>query len=87
MQQLLEPLELVAVGEDDLADARAVADRLVAPALANRRAHVRVVREEVVHELVGRQRRGAVARERRERLALARRDAAGDRDRERPPAH
>ena len=87
VQELLEPVELLAVMEDDLADACAVADRLFAPTLANRRAHVSVLREEVVHERVGRQRGSPVARERRKCLALPCRDTAGDRDRERPPSH
>src|SRR5438270_12181773 len=87
MEQLLEPIELTAVTEDDLADAHPVADGVVTPAFRDGRPDLGVVGEQVVHDRVGRQRRRAVPRERCERLALPRRDASGDRDRERPPSH
>ena len=89
VQQLLEEVELGAVGEDDLGDPGAV-DRAVVRehALAelahDRLAHLRVGAQEVMDDLVARDGRGARLLEREESLALPGADPAGDRDRDRP---
>src|SRR5204863_10192832 len=85
MEEPLEPHQLGADREDDLAYATAVTDRIGAPAVADRLADLRIAGEQIMDDRVGGQRRGAVSRERSQRLALARRDASGDRDRRRSP--
>jgi hypothetical protein len=77
MEERLEPVELGAVGEDELPDLRAV--RRPEP-LEQRGADVLVVRDQVVDDLVARDRGRAVSCERTQRLALPGADAAGDRD-------
>src|SRR3989440_400719 len=85
MQQGLEPVERLGVGEDELRDrapvdlARLVEDP-VAEALDHRLAHGGVLAEEPVNDLVAGDRRGAVPCEGGEGLALPRSDAAGDGD-------
>ena len=86
MEELLEPRELPAVGEDDRADGGpdhlvTVEDALPV-ALAKRRLDLFVL-VELVYDLVARDRGGAVPRESLERLALAGADPARDRDSER----
>jgi hypothetical protein len=88
VQHRLEEGEFVAVAEHELGDARAV-DRPVfaqdaLPELAEQLlAHLGVLAEQVMDDLVARDRRGPMLLEGEERLALARTDAAGDGDRER----
>ena len=89
VQQLLEEVELGAVGEDHLGDPAAV-DRAVVsehplPELAHDRlAHLRIRAQEVMDDLVARDGRRTRLLERVQRLALAGADPAGDRDRDRP---
>jgi hypothetical protein len=84
VQQLLEPAERLPVVEDDRRK-RAAVDLALGgyDSVAHPRhdciAHVRAAKQ-VMNDLVARHCRGAVARERFQRLALARSDAAGDRD-------
>ena len=81
MGDALEPGELVAVVEDDLAHLLAIdlpaGSDLLAPAVHQRRAHL-VVLEQVVGDLVGRQGGRAVPLERGQRLGLTRPDAPGE---------
>ena len=84
VEQRLQEVELLAVGEDDVGDPRAVDRAVLAedalPQLVDHRlAHLVVGGEQVVDDLVARDGGGA-GRERRERLALAGADAAGDGD-------
>ena len=90
VEQLLEPREPLAVAEHRLGDLRpvgptVVAEDLLAEPRDERVADVVVRREQVVDDLVARDRRGAVRAERLERRRLAGADAAGDRDRDRTP--
>ena len=62
------------------------AEDALAEALDDRALHLRVVAQEVVDDLVARDDRGTVARERAQRLALARADPAGDGDGDRAAA-
>ncbi len=90
VQDRLEERELVSVAEHDLGHARSV-DRAVLAEdsltqLADERlADVGVLAEQVMDDLVARDRGGPGFLEREERLALARTDAAGDGDRDRQP--
>jgi hypothetical protein len=84
MQQCLEPLERVAIVEDDSAERTAVdlavrPDDAVAEVSDERRLHL-VATQQVMDDLVARDGRRAVARERSQRLTLPRPDAARDRD-------
>jgi len=79
VQQLLEPLECVAVVEDGSAEGATVdltlrRDDAVAEPCDDRRLHV-VATQQVVDDLVARDRGGAVALEGSQRLALPRSDA------------
>ena len=76
------------VGEDDVGDRAAVdlagfVENALAEPVDQRLLHLLVLAEQPVDDLVARDRRGAVAPERGERLALPRSDAARDGDRER----
>src|SRR5438128_1410176 len=89
MEELLEPLELLAVGEDDLGDRRAVdlaglVEDPLAEAVEEGTPHLVVVAQQPVDDLVARDHGGAVAREGGEGLAFPRSDAARDGDGERP---
>jgi hypothetical protein len=83
----LEPGELGAVGEDDPSDLSpvdfAVAEDPLPPMLAESRLQSVVLAIETVDDVVARDHSRAVTRERSQRLALARRDAARECDRER----
>jgi hypothetical protein len=84
MEKSLEPRELLRVGEDDLRDPSAVGARrthhISAEPLDERAVHVLVVAQEPVDDLVAGDDRRAMARERLQRLALARPDPAGEGD-------
>src|SRR5206468_2946073 len=84
----LEPGELGAVGEDDPPDRApvdpAVAEDALAPAGAQSVQQSFVLSIEAVNDVVAGDHGGAVALERAERLAFPGRDAACERDRERP---
>jgi hypothetical protein len=75
VEQLLEPGELDRIGEDDLGDARAVGR---AEPLLERSADLRILRIQLVDDLVRRQRGRSLTPERLQRLALPGADAAGD---------
>ena len=88
MEQLLEEVERLAVLEDANGDPFAIgravlAEDLLAEALDERALHLGVGREQMVDDLVARDRRGAVPAKRLERRRLAGADPSGDRDRER----
>src|SRR5207245_8775314 len=90
VEELLEPDELVAVFENDLADRRAV-DLAVGHDLGSEPLHERsadrlVLPQQAVDDVVARDRRRAVAGEGLQGLGLAGADAAGDPDGQRPPA-
>src|SRR6266571_8747978 len=86
MEQLLEPVQLLGIVEDDARDCGAIgavlADHLRAEPLDELAPDFGIVAEQGVDDLVARPRRGAVPRERLERDTLAGADAAreGDRD-------
>jgi ABC-type amino acid transport substrate-binding protein len=85
VEQALEPGQSLAIAEDALGNPAAVdltvlaQDRL-AEALDQGGLDLRIRAEQMVDDLVARDDGGAVARERLQRLALARPDAAGDGD-------
>ena len=86
MEQALEPRESLLVAEDRLGDARPVgstvlAEHLRAEPFDDRVADVVVRCEQVMDDLVARDRRRAVCAKRFERGRLPRADATGDRDR------
>src|SRR5947207_9429589 len=76
VEEQLEPGKLVAVRENDLRDVGAIRR---AEAFEERAANLLVVLDQLVDDRVAGDRRGAVARECGERLALAGADTAGDR--------
>src|SRR3954468_15827198 len=85
MGQALEPVELLAVGEDDLRDRAAVdlagfVENPLAEVVEQRPADALVLAQQPVHDLVARDGRRAVAAEGGERIALSRSDAARDGD-------
>src|SRR4051812_12148390 len=77
VQESFEPREFLAIGEDDRGDVRTLRRPV---ALEQSPAHLGVVLDQLVDDLVARDRGGAVAAERPKRLALPGADAAGDRD-------
>src|SRR6185437_16492395 len=89
MKLRLEPRELVAIGENDPADLGAVdlavAEDAVSPAIAERGLQPFVLAIKAMYDVVARDDRSAVTREGLQSLGLACSDAAGVRDRERPP--
>jgi hypothetical protein len=85
VEEALEPLERLRVGEDDLRDRGAVDAAVVvedglAEALDELRPHGLVLGKQPVDDLVAGDDGGAVPRERREGFALAGSDAARDGD-------
>ena len=84
MEQLLEPVELGRVVEDDARDRRPIrptlADHLLAEALRDLAQNLRIAAEQAVDDLVARSGGGAVTGERLERGALAGADSTRDRD-------
>src|SRR5512132_1485522 len=85
MQEPLEPEQRVPVPEDHLRNARAVnlavlAEDLLTEALDHRPLDALVFTDQPMDDLVTRDDGGSMPRERGERLALSRSDAAGDRD-------
>jgi hypothetical protein len=60
VEQLFEPRELLAVGEDDLRDVGPLRRPV---ALEQRRRNLRVLFDQLVDDLVARDRRGTVTRE------------------------
>ena len=88
MQQLLEPVEGRAVAKDPDSDQVTVrrpvlAQDLLAEALDERAPYLRIGLQEVVDDLVARDRRRPVTAKRLEGRALSGADSAGDRDGER----
>src|SRR5207237_1901147 len=87
MKQLLEPVELARVAEDDLRDPAAIgtggADDFGTESRGELAPHLRIGTQETVHDLVARDGRGAVPGKSIERRALAGADGPGDRDRDR----
>jgi hypothetical protein len=84
MEQLLEPVELLRVVEDDARDRGSVGpvvpDHLGTEVLDELAPDVRVPPQQAMDDLVARDRGRAVSCERTQRLALPGADAAGDRD-------
>jgi hypothetical protein len=88
MKQALEPREPLSIAKDRLRDTRPVGAAVLAQDLRpepldDRVADVIVRGEQVMDDLVARDRRSAACPERVERGRLARADATGDRDRDR----
>ena len=87
MEEPLQPREPLTVGEHRLRDLRAVRATVGEDVLTELRddgvAHVVVGREQVMDDLVARDRRGPVRTERLERRRLAGADPARDGDRDR----
>jgi hypothetical protein len=84
MEQLLQPVELRRIVEDDSRNRSAicpvVADDLGTEALDQLAADLRIFTKKLMDDLIARLRRRTVSCERRERLALAGPDPAGDGD-------